>query len=275
MFQKPVKLHFTKTGRGQQSVPTVPWISSDFNAFASPETYGAQGPSQPWFDEFGNTFSLRQARAAGVIQAATVAWNEPMADTVAAAPTVTSIGLTTGSPYTAADAEVNNWLYVLQIGAGSVGSDKTQSLKRIKKNAAGAGGFFTVAFKDTLQSNGQNDPDAFKTVPVAGNDLSVIRPYEVRVTATTDLLVIPCVGVAVQAIADTKWGFIQTAGLALTLSKGNATALVAGSPCVLDDTIAGYVKGAAAQAAGQVGICAAPCATATTISPIWLTLWST
>jgi hypothetical protein len=271
MFNIPTLLHQTKGGSGQQ-VATIPWISSDFTAFSTPETYGAVAPGQYWYDEFGNAFSLRQARAAGVVQGACVKWNTTAADTVAAAPTVTAIGLTAGSPYSGANAEVGNLLWVKQIATGAVGTNKFQSVKFIKANAAGAGGFFRVSMVNSTTANLQADPDAFATVPVAGNDVQVFRPYEILVSATTDLLVVPCIGVAVQAVADTKWGFVQHEGLALTLSSGAVTAIVANNAVVLDGVTAGTVKGSASIAAGQVGISAVANDTIATVIPVWLTL---
>lgn len=263
--------HITKTGAAQQT-SLIPWVSSDFTAFASSESYGAQNAGSTWFDSFGNVFMLKQARGAGVVQGACCKWNTTAADTVAAAPTVTAIGLTAGSPYTGANAEVGNLLWETQIASGTVGSNKFDSLKFIKANASGAGGFFTVSLKDTKYGNLQSDPDAYLTVPVAGNNVTVIRPYEIAVSATTDLLVVPCVGVAVQAIADTKWGFIQQVGLALTQSSGSVTAIVANNAVVLDGVTAGTVKGSAALATGQVGISAVACGTIATIIPVWLTI---
>ncbi len=274
MFNKPnasVLTHSTKTGLAQQ-IKQIPWISSDFTAFTSSESYGAQNAGSTWYDSFGNVFSLRQGRGAGIVQGACCKWNTTAATTIAAAPTVTAVGLVAGSPYTGANLEVGNFLWITQIGSGAVGSDKFDCLKLIKANASGAGGFFTVSKTDTKYGNLQADPDAYATVPVAGNDVTVIRPYEVAVSATTDLLVVPCVGVAVQAIADTKWGFIQTAGLALTLSSGAVTPIVANNAVVLDGVTAGTVKGSAAEAAGQVGISAVANAVIATVIPVWLTL---
>lgn len=270
MFNIPTLLHQTKVGSAQQ-VATIPWISSDFTAFSSPEAYGAVAPGQHWYDEFGNSFSLRQARGAGIVQGACVKWNVTAADTVAAAPTVTAIGLTGGSPY-GANLEIGNFLWVKQIATGAVGTNKFQSLKLIKANAAGAGGFFRVSMIDAKTGNMVADADAFATVPVAGNNVEVIRPYEIAVSATTDLLVVPCIGVAVQAVADTKWGFVQHEGLALTLSSGAVTAIVANNAVVLDGVTAGTVKGSAATSAGQVGISAVANDTIATVIPVWLTL---
>lgn len=270
MFNLPsLLLHHPKTGTGQQTA-TIPWISSDFTGFSTPETLGAIKPGKYWYDEFGNAFSLRQARAAGIVQGACVKWNgwAVAADTVAAAPTVTAIGLTAGST----NNEIGNFLWVKQIATGAVGTNKFQSLKLIKANTTGAGGIFRVSMIDAKQGNMVADADAFATVPVAGNNVELIRPYEILVSATSDLLVVPCIGVAVQAIADTKWGFVQHEGLALTLSSGAVTAIVANNAVVLDGVTAGTVKGSASEAAGQVGISAVDNDTIATVIPVWLTL---
>ncbi len=276
MFQLPAKLHSTKTGRGQQA-PAIPWIVSDWNDFATPEVYGSQGFAQVWYDQFGNRFMLRQARGAGIAQGCRVMWNAPSADTVAALPTINAFGAVIGSPYPATDAEVGNLVYNTQIGDATIGTDRTQSLKFIKGNAAGGGGFFTVSLRNAQQGNMQLDVDAYATVPVAGENITIIRPYEVTLgtaaTATTNRTR----GIAVHPVTDTLWGFFQIAGLALCFSVGNGTALAAGAP-VINNAAAGEdgsVIGSAAFDPGEVGtataaITAIPGALA--LSPIWLSI---
>ncbi len=276
MFQLPAKLHNTKTGRGQQA-PAIPWIVADWNNFATPEVYGSQGLAQVWYDQFGNRFMLRQARGAGIAQGCRVMWNAPSADTVAAAPTIAAIGAVIGSPYPAADAEIGNLIYETQIGDGTVGTDRTQSLKFVKANVAGAGGFFTVSLRNTQVGNVQLDVDAYATVPAPADNITIIRPYEVTLgtaaTATTNRTR----GIAVHAVTDTLWGFFQIDGLALCFSVGNGTALAAGAP-VINNAAAGEdgsVIGSAAFSAGDVGTaCAAIVAVpgSLALSPVWLSI---
>jgi hypothetical protein len=273
MFQRTLTfLHYVKGGHGQQVVPQIPWISSDWTSFASP--VGEMPKGTFWYDEFGNVFTLKIARASGVVQGATVKWNPPSADTVAAspAPTLGAVALTTGSPYTGANADAGNLLYNNSIAVGTVGTNKFDALKWIKANGAGAAGVYTVSLLDSKYANLQFDPDAYLTVPTSGNVTATIRPYEILVTATTDLLVIPCVGVAVQAISNNTWGFTQVAGLAQTQASGSVTAIVANNAVVLDGVTAGTVKGSAALAAGQVGISAVANSTIASVIPVWLTI---
>ncbi len=275
MFQLPAKLHSTKTGRGQQA-PAIPWIVTDWNNFATPEVYGSQAPAQLWYDQFGNRFMCRQARGAGIAQGCRVMWNTPQATTVGLLPTINAIASVAGSPY-AADAEIGNLIYETQIGDATIGTDRTQSLKFIKGNQAAPGGFYTVSLRNAQQGNMQLDVDAYATVPVPADNITIIRPYEVTLgtaaTATTNRTR----GIAVHAVTDTLWGFFQVDGLALCFSVGNGTALAAGAP-VINNAAAGEdgsVIGAAAFDAGEVGtataaITAIPAALA--LSPIWLSI---
>ncbi len=274
MFNLPAKLHHTKTGRAQQA-PTVPWIVSDWVNFATPEVYGSQGPAQFWYDQFGNTFSVRQARSAGIIQGARVRWSLPQATTVAAAPTTAAVGSVAGSPYAGANAEVGNLIYETQIGDGTVGAARTNSLKFVKANAPGAGGFYTISLRDTKVGNVQLDPDLYATVPVAGNNITIIRPYEVTLGTAATAATNRTVGIAVHPVTTALWGFFQVAGLALCLSKGDVVPLAADQPVVNSAAGDGFVMGSAAFNAGDVGTATAACAAAAAanaLSPIWLSI---
>lgn len=257
MFKtNPLITHFIKTGKAQQ-VATIPWVSSDFAAPTAsslstlPNGYGL---GQPWYDDFGNCFVLRQTEASTAFTIGQISqMSVPGADTVAASTTTKVVNLVTGT--LTAQAEVGNFVVDKQIGNGTTGTTPSDVLKLIKANTASS---LTVSFADNKIGHLQNDADAYVTAPSSAvpDNLTIVRPNRVKPFDNGQLVGFPN-GVAVAAIASStagNYGLFQTEGLAICAAKGNGTAWAVDRPVVPDDTGAGLVKGAAALAMNQVGI---------------------
>lgn len=261
MFTRPVGLHYAKTGKAQQ-VATVPWISTDFTSFSSAL---GENLGQPWFDDFGNTFILKVARASAIVLGNILEINAPGTDTALTASTTRVMLLTTGG--LTAGAEVNNWVYEAIIAKGS---NKTDGVKLIKGNAAGS---LTVSNLDTKYGNLQADPDAYVVAPANTDAVAIIRPYEVILFATASAVIFPPVGVSAQAITQNAYGFTQTEGLALTTWDGVA-AIVAKNCVIASAATAGQIKpGGVTWLTYAVGIAAcanASTGTAGTLVPVWI-----
>ena len=277
MFVKgPYSLqHFVKTSKGQQSA-TFPWITSDFGDLNN-SPYGNKVPGFqlgfPWFDDFGNCFTLKIQRAGALAVGNTTQWatTDPggghVTDTATGASTVTVITLTTGGLTVGELASPQGFVYDEVISR--TGTPTTDGLKIVKANTAST---ITVSNVDTKISNRQNDQDAYATAPANADALTFIRPYGTIIFPTGAASTGMVAGIAVSAVAQNSWCFQQVAGLAMVVGVGTGTAMVINSPCVPSGAAAGTVIGAAAVAANQVGICAAAAATATGLKPVWLTL---
>lgn len=277
MFQKgPYALqHFVKTGKGQQ-VATFPWISSDFGDLAN-SPFGNKIPgfqlAFPWFDDFGNCFTLKQNRATALTVGQNTQWYTLDAgaahgtDTATGASTTRIITLTTGG-LTVGEL-VASGAFIYDEVIARTGSPLTDGLKFVK--AQTAANLVTVSVLDTKASNLQADADAYATAPANTDALTFIRPYQVTVFPTANAATGMSTGISVSAVAQNSLCFIQTAGLAMVSAVGSVTALVQNAPAVPSAALAGGVIGAAAVAANQVGIAAAAKATAVGLVPVWLT----
>ncbi len=270
-------LHYPKTGKGQQ-VSIFPWISTDFTNFTSPELLQTPGQlTTVWFDDFGNSFTLRRVGIGGWAQGDNTTWsgatgqtpNSPFfLDSVASA-TVRVITTTAVAyvPSGEAAGPANNWgSWVFDDTLTAVPNDR---LKLIKANSAST---LTVSNIDTRISNQQNDPDAYVTAPAGADAITVIRPYVATKCATAAATTSLSSGVAVQAGTAGNWGFVQVDGLAMISGKGDVVAIVAGAPVVPDGVTAGFVKGAAAVAANMLGTAAAAHTAASGLVPVWLSI---
>lgn len=274
MFQRPILKNYAKTGHNQQ-VAILPWLSSDFADVGTSAVGFALG--SPWYDEFGNKFMLKfNTAAAALAWGNCTIWATQATDTVKAAPptiTTQSFGLSAGFGL-AANAEIRNFVFNYEKSALASATSRLNCMKVIKASGAtGAGELITVSFTDDRRSNMQPDADAYDVVPVAGQTVTVIRPYDITVFPTGSAAISKVNGIAQGAVTASHYCFVQTAGLALVSSTGSGTALVMGSPCVPSGVTAGNVIGAAAVAANQVGTCAAASAAAVTntpVTPIWL-----
>lgn len=276
MFQRgPYSLqHFVKTGKGQQ-VATFPWISSDFGDLNN-SPYGNKVPGFqlgfPWFDDFGNCFTLKLNRAAALTVGQNTIWYTLDAggghgtDTATGASTKSIITLTTGGLTVGELVTSGAWVYDEVLAR--TGTPLTDGLKLVK--AQTAANLVTVANIDTKVSNLQADADAYATAPANTDALTFIRPYQVTVFPTAGAAISYSSGIAVSAVAQNSWCFVQVAGLAMCVGVGSVTALVQGSPAVASAALAGGLIGAAAVAANQVGVSAAAKATAVGLTPVWL-----
>jgi hypothetical protein len=268
MFNRAVALHFAKTGINQQ-VATFPWLSSDFSdvvstSFSSSKLGLGMGPyGQPWFDNFGNTFTL--SISAGILAFGNLLqWNTPQATAENGAGTVRSI-IPTAAVTPLAPTDVGHWV------SDTTLTLDTDRLKIIKSQATTTSLF--VSLLDPKYSNLQADQDAYSVAPGNADLLTFIRPEEMMVFPTAAATVGLASGVALGTTANKDPFFRQTAGLALVNATGNVTALVANAVCVPSGTTAGNVIGSAAQSAAQVGVCAAAYAnTVGKSAPVWLTL---
>ena len=273
--------HFAKTGKGQQ-VAQFPWISSDFGDLGN-SPYGNKVPGfmlgAPWGDDFGNIFILKILRGNGtdttLAVGHTTQWyvgdssnvsNAKTTDTATGASTTRVITLTTGTQIVGELAAGGAWVYDEVIAR--TGTPATDGLKLIKANTANT---VTVSNLDTKYSNSQADPDAYTTAPANTDALTFIRPYQTQRFPSGAAATGMVAGVAVSAVARDDWHYEQVSGLAMVVSVGAVTALVINAPAVPSAAANGTVIGAAAVAANQVGICAAAKATATGLSPVWLT----
>lgn len=270
--------HFVKAGKGQQ-VATFPWISSDF-ANLSNSPFGNVVPgfqlAFPWFDDFGNCFTLKLQRAAALTVGQVTQWYSLDAggghgtDTATGASTTRIITLTTGGLTVGELVTSGAWVYEEVIAR--TGTPLTDGLKMVK--AQTAANLVTVSFLDTKASNLQSDADAYATAPANTDALTFIRPYQTQVFPTANAATGMPAGIAVSAVTQNSWCFQQVAGLAMVSAVGSVTALVQNAPAVPSAALAGGVIGAAAVAANQVGICAAAKATAVGLAPVWLTTTS-
>lgn len=271
MLQRPpndLNLHWIKTGVAQQ-VPTIPWISSDFSDLGTTLAAGGYGlgpsPSlnQPWFDQWGNTFSMAIQRGGGLTIGQIVEWNGPGTDTVSSS-TNQVITLTTGA--LTAGAEVNNFVWDAVLGASKV----TDCLKRIKDNAAAT---LTVSLTDPIYGNFTPDPDAYATanIPAAAEALSIIRPFETKIFPTADAAFGIPQGVAIGTVTQNHFYLRQTGGLALCLSVVSP-AYVPNKPIIPSAATAGSVISNATLVGNEVGFGAVTYNVATTaLVPTWLT----
>jgi hypothetical protein len=274
-------LHFTKTGKGQQTAQ-FPWLTSDFGDLGN-SPYGNKVPGfmlgAPWGDDFGNIFILKILRGNAtdttLAVGHTTQWyvgdssnvlNAKTTDTATGASTKNVITLTTGTQIVGELAAGNAWVYDEVIAR--TGTPLTDGLKLIKANTAST---VTVANIDTKYSNQQADPDAYATAPANTDALTFIRPYQTQRFPTGAAATGMCAGVAVSAVAQNDWHYEQVAGLAMVVAVGSVTALVMNAPAVPSAAASGTVIGAAAVAANQVGVAAAAKATASGLVPVWLT----
>jgi hypothetical protein len=271
MFNRNVPLHFAKTGINQQ-VATFPWLSSDFADVVSFQTPGGKlgvgfGPfGQPWYDNFGNTFSL------GISSGATAFGNclQWLAGAAAQQTTENGAGTIRSLIPTAAvtpktPTDVGNFVFDATLALD------TDRLKLIKSQPTTTSIF--ISLLDPKYSNLQADQDAYSVAPANADALTFIRPYEFGLFPTANATTGLVAGISLGTTADKDPFFRQTGGLAMVNSKGDVTALVSNAPVVPDGVTAGSVKGSAATSASQVGIATAPYAQATgKSSPIWLTL---
>lgn len=235
-LRRQVMLHYTKTGLGQQ-VATIPWISSDFTSLASPVGYNLR---DQWWDSFGNSFVLKKGSGT-IAQGNVVAAQGPVSTTVQAGSTTRIVN--TNSTYTA-NQEIGN--FFIDSTIGDSGTNSTDNLKIIKGNSgAASASTITVSLLSTSQSNQQADADAYVAAPSTSDQGYVYRPDTVVVFPHGNSTTEYPVGIAVQAIATTKWGFVQIRGIAQVSVDGVTAAWAAKQPVVPSSATDGFAMGQA------------------------------
>src|SRR5450631_2333571 len=216
MFNRSVPLHLAKTGQNQQ-VATFPWLSSDFSdvvAFQTPggklgTGFGTYG--QPWFDNFGNTFSL--SLSAGALAFGNLLqWNTPQATAENGAGTIRSI-IPTAAVTPLAPTDVGHFVSDTTLALD------TDRLKLIKSQASTTSLF--ISLLDPKFSNLQADQDAYSVAPANADLLTFIRPEEMAVFPTAAATVGLASGVALGTTANKDPFFRQTGGLAMVNATGN------------------------------------------------------
>ena len=130
----------------------------------------------------------------------------------------------------------------------------------------------TISVVDTKVSNRQQDADAYATAPANADALTFIRPYQTAIFPTAGATSGFVTGIAVSAVAQNSWHFEQISGLAMVLSVGTGTALAQGGAAVPSGATAGPVIGNAGTPGNTVGVSAVVKASASGLSPVWLTI---
>jgi len=138
----------------------------------------------------------------------------------------------------AANAEVDNWVWVTATGA------TLPQLRRIKANTAATLSRFTVSRPDPLRPNSPNDQDVFDTAATDNDVVKIIRPYHVILATSAT----PMIGVALGAVTSGNYTIVQVAGLACVSATNNGAATVVNVPAKCDAGTAGTITGAAGTA---------------------------
>lgn len=260
MFQRLATPNsYAKTNLQQQGI-TIPWLSSDF-ADVGTSAVGWD-LDQPWYDGFGNWFSLKIARGSAFLQGQVAEWNPPGTDTALTGSTKYVVLLTTGS--LTAGAEKGNFVYDATLAQTLTNSD---ALKIIKDNDVAS---LTVSVIDNKRTNLLRDADAYAVAPANTEALTIIRPYEARLFPTADAAFGPPIGVSVGAIAQNHYGFFQIAGLALVRAVASAAA-TPNKPMIPSSATAGSVISSATPVGNQVGVSAVTYnVAAAAYVPVWL-----
>ena len=161
----------------------------------------------------GNSFMYVKAAAALTV-GQLVSFATPTASTVTAAGSTTQMIVWAAGALTV-NAEVGNYLYI----ANSTALGGGFTLRKIISNTA-----TTITFSETDPNVASKpvDRNALEVAATNGDVAIIIRPNRVIVCTAT---LVP-VGVALGTVTDTYYTIIQTKGLALVSSVGNATDLV-------------------------------------------------
>lgn len=197
------------TGQTSQG-PIIPWYASaQFNS-ATP----LNGLGSLWYDDVsGNVFQYVKASvalAAGQLVSPVV----PGTDTVVAASSTTQV-VTLNTGGLTANAEVGNYIYFGTLA----------TMRLIKANTATT---VTVSLTTSILGNNQPDPDVLPAIPANNENVSIIRPYNVKVCTQ----VLQPTGVALGVVTALYYTMVQVAGLALVLTTGTGTATVVNVPAV-------------------------------------------
>lgn len=260
MFQRlATPLSYAKTNLQQQGI-TIPWLSTDFATVGTSAV--GWDLTQPWYDGFGNWFSLKRMRGSALAAGQVVEWNPPGTDTALTGSTKYVVLLTTGA--LTADAEIGNFVFNATLAQTLSNQD---ALKIIKDNAVAS---LTVSEIDNKRTNLLRDADAYVTAPANTEALSIIRPHEMRLFPTADAAFGNPIGVGIGAIADASWGFVQIGGLALIRAVASPAA-TPNKPAIPSGATAGSVVSSATPVGNQLGTFAVTYnVAAAAYLPVWL-----
>lgn len=267
MLTRPVALHFAKTGVNQ-NVATIPWLSSDFSDVVSVSKLGVGfGPySQPWFDSFGNTFSLGISSGTLAFGNCTTWLGFQTGLTQSGAGTTRTI-TTSGAVTPKTPTDVGNFVYDITL---TLDTDRLKLIKAQNSTTS-----LAISLLDPKYSNLQADPDAYSVAPANADVLTFIRPFEFGVMPTANATTGMVSGIALGTTADKDPFFRQVGGLAMVNATNGGAALAVNGPAIPSGGVAGSVTGSAAVAANQVGVSTAVYGVVGKSLPIWLTLLHT
>lgn len=204
-------------------------------------------------DKFGNTFLYVRATVALAVgqvvrQAFTGDGDVPAAGTVSASTTTRRIF--TNITTTLDESALGSFL-----GSGGTTAGAGQPFfKQIKNQVAvGANTTFDISQLQLFQGIGKYDGDTLAAIPTTGDDVALIRPYNVAVhgAASATTKENGPVGVAMGTVSIAGGTLIQTAGNGSVLGVGSGTAIAIGGP--LTPGAAGVVIGGSAIIDAQVG----------------------
>src|SRR5271169_341254 len=170
----------------------------------------------------GNAFMFVKANAALTI-GQLVSMDAPQTGTYTTAGSTASKTVTNITEAGAVNSEIDNWLTVIATG------QSVPQARRIKANTTGAAAVYTISLPDFLRPNSPNDQDVWTTTPTNGDQLAIVRPYNVKVCTAA----LQPIGVALGTVTSGDYTIIQIAGLAGVSCVGNTlanVAMVPGSP---------------------------------------------
>lgn len=177
---------------------------------------GTQGAAE------GNAFMFVKANA-GLTIGQLVAMDAPQTGTFTTAGSTASLSKTNITEAGAVNSEIDNWLTVIATGQA------VPQARRIKANTTGANAIYTISQPDFLRPNSPNDLDVWTTTPTNGDQVAVVRPFQVKVCTAS----LQPIGVALGTVTSGDFTIIQIAGLAGVSCVGNTlanVAMVPGSP---------------------------------------------
>ena len=207
-----------------------PWYASPYLDITAANYAGIQAglglsPGDFWWNNGtqegceGNAFMFVKANA-GLTIGQLVAMDAPQTGTYTAAGSTASTTITNITEAQGVNGDVNNYL------SGIFTGQAVPQIRRIKGNTNGANAQFKISLPDYLRPNLPNDLDVWTTTPTNGDQLCVIRPFNVRVCTAS----LQPIGVALGTVTSGSYTIIQVAGLAGVSAVGNSLANVAMVP---------------------------------------------
>lgn len=203
----------------------APYLDITAANFASIAAGVGLSPGDLWWNNGvqdgneGNAFMLVRAQAALTI-GQLVAMDAPQTGTYTTAGSTAAISKTNITEAQGVNGDVGNYL------SGIFTGQSVPQIRKIKANTNGANALFTISLPDYLRPSLPADQDGWTTTPTNGDQVCVIRPWNVRVCTA----VLQPVGVALGTVTSGSYTIIQVAGLAGVSAVGNTLANVAMVP---------------------------------------------